>query len=210
MKTFSPIKFDPEAARIEVAEFRDLLDSKASLKEREEILPFFRGRPQLSALIGGIGPDVFLPDRLAWELQLFGEYACDLAVGDSASGEFCLVEFEDAAPGSIFTAVKGKSTPEWSRRFERGFGQIIDWFRIIDDLDRTDLLRSKFGVASPYCAGLLVIGRSHDLYPTLRERLAWRSRHVVVRSKRVVCMTFDELYQNLAIKLNLFGHVTGS
>lgn len=205
MKTFSPIEFDAGHARREMAEFRDLLDSKPSLKEREEILPFFRARAQLSALIGGLGPDVFLPDRVAWELQLFGEYACDLAVGDSQAGESCLVEFEDAAPGSIFTAVKGKNTPEWSRRFERGFGQIIDWFRIIDDLDRTDLLRSKFGVGSPYCAGLLVIGRSHDLAPSLRERLAWRSRHMVVRSKRVVCMTFDELYESLAIKLNLYG-----
>ncbi len=205
MKTFSPIVLDPEHARREMVEFRDLLDGKVSLKEREEILPFFRGRSQLSALIGCVGPDVFHPDRVAWELQLFGEYACDLAVGDSRSGEFCLVEFEDAAPGSIFTTVKGKNTPEWSRRFERGFGQIVDWFRIIDDLDRTDLLRSKFGVGSPYCAGLLVVGRSHDLTPTLRERLAWRSRHVVVRSSRVVCMTFDELYLSLAIKLNLFG-----
>jgi hypothetical protein len=63
-------------------------------------------------------------DLLATEFSLFGDYACDLVVGGSVNRDFCLVEFEDASPQSVFVKKKGKSTPEWSPRFDRGFSQI--------------------------------------------------------------------------------------
>jgi hypothetical protein len=53
---------------------------------------------------------------------------------------------------------------------------------------------------------LLVIGRDRDLSdPSLRERFDWRSDSVVVASKKVHCITFDKLYEDLSTRLKYFG-----
>ena len=52
---------------------------------------------------------------------------------------------------------------------------------------------------------LLVIGRDRDITdPALRERFDWRSDSVVVASKKVHCITFDKLYDDLNTKLQIF------
>jgi Domain of unknown function (DUF4263) len=53
--------------------------------------------------------------------------------------------------------------------------------------------------------GLLVIGRRHYLDNRQSERMRWRSEQVLVGSRQVNCITFDELYQTLALKVTLFG-----
>src|SRR5437773_550343 len=205
MKTLEPFNIElPECSR-ELAEFQALLEGKTALSERDDILPFFRTHKHLAALVGSYNPKINRFDRLATEFNLFGDYACDLVIGDSASKNFCFVEFEDASPTSIFSKKKKKSTPEWSPRFEHGFGQILDWFQIVEDQQRTGLLKSKFGVDVLQYVGLLVIGRRKDLDDTLRARLVWRSEQVRVGSRQVHCITFDDLYETLALKVRIFG-----
>jgi len=51
MKEFETIDFDIEKCRIELSEFGTLLTSRPILKERDDILPFFKARKQLSSLI---------------------------------------------------------------------------------------------------------------------------------------------------------------
>ena len=98
MKTLDAIAWNPRLARQELKEFRLLLESKSALKEREDILPFFRGHRHLAAFLGSYNGHVNRYDRIAFELDLFGSFNVDLVVGDSRSKSFCFIEFEEATP----------------------------------------------------------------------------------------------------------------
>jgi hypothetical protein len=115
------------------------------------------------------------------------------------------VEFEDASPNSVFTKKRGKSTPEWSPRFEHGFSQILDWFRILEDQQRTAQFKSRLGAESIQYLGLLVIGRRQFLDEAQYQRMRWRSEQVQVGARQVHCITFDELFQTRSLKLDIFG-----
>jgi len=142
MKTLEKIDLSVSKCKTELADFKKLLDGKAALSERDDILPFFRAHKHLAALVGAYNPKINRFDRIATEFRLFGDYACDLVIGDSVSHNFCFVEFEDASPKSILTTKKGKSTPEWSPRFDHGFSQIIDWFLVLEDQKRSEACRT--------------------------------------------------------------------
>lgn len=205
MKGLDKFSLDIGKCKRELARFKRLLDSKPALSETSDVLPFFKSNRNLAALVGGYNPKINGFDRLAHEFNLFGDYACDLVVGDSRSRNFCFVEFEDGSPGSIFTTRRGKATSEWSARFDHGFGQLLDWFKILDDQKGTSQFKAKFGSDAIQYVGLLVIGRRHYLTDTEYERLLWRSDQVQVGAKQVHCITFDELYQTLDLKLRIFG-----
>jgi antiviral defense system Shedu protein SduA len=187
----------------ELDEFGELLRARAALSEAADILPFFRERRHLSALLGSYHPNLIGYDRIAYELRLFGAFVADLVVGDSRRGSFCLVEFEDADPTSIFAMKPTRGTREWAARLERGFSQIIDWFWIVRDLERSQQLGRLFGVGQPDASGLLVIGRDADLTPDDRARLEWRRKHVPVDSRHVHICTYDELERDLRDRLLL-------
>lgn len=123
MKNFDSHTLSIEQCKRELAEFETLLGGKQELKENQDILPFFRSHRQLASFMGTYIPDIANPDRLALEYDLFGDFTCDLAVGDSTSKTFLLVEFEDALPGSLFKTIPNKATPEWSPRLEHGFSR---------------------------------------------------------------------------------------
>jgi hypothetical protein len=157
-------------------------------------------------MIGHIAPEIANVDRIAYEFDFFGDYAADLALGDSRKHEYCFVELENAAHDSIFRRVGRKSTLEWSPRFDHGYSQIIDWFWKLHDMARTTTGRARFGDASSFnYYGLLVIGRSRGLAPMELDRLDWRRKKVLVDSKHVYCMTYDELLEDLAFKLEKYG-----
>ena len=208
MKQLEPITVDLARCRGELAAFKILLDRHESgtLREEEHVLPFFRENRNLAALIGYLRSDCFLIDRIAYEFDIFGDHAADLVVGDSTRRAYGFVEFEDAVPDSIFRREAKKSTLAWASRYERGYSQIIDWFWKLDDLAKTDTMRHRFeGAESIHYYGLLVIGRSGHLEPLERARFSWRRNRVVVDSKHIYCMTFDELYNDLRDKLSLMG-----
>jgi hypothetical protein len=169
-------------------------------------LPFFRKHRNIAALIGYLFSDCVNIDRIAFEFDIFGDHAADLVVGDVTRATYGFVEFEDAAPDSIFRKQGKKDTLLWASRFEQGYSQIIDWFWKLDDLARTDTLRHRFeGAKSIRYEGLLVIGRTSHLQPLERDRLSWRRDRVVVDSKRTSCLTFDELHNDLRDRLKLMG-----
>jgi hypothetical protein len=205
MKTLDRIDLSVAMCRKELAEFGKLLDDKGALSERDDILPFFKAHKHLATLVGSYNPNINRFDRVATEFKLFGDHACDLVIGDSVSHNFCFVEFEDATPRSIFRTKKGRSTPEWSPRFDHGFSQILDWFLILEDQRRTGLHKSLFHADVIQYIGLLVIGRRKDLSDGQHERLVWRSEQVRVGPRQVHCITFDDLYDSLALKVKIFG-----
>src|SRR5262249_54897581 len=118
--------------------------------------------------------------------------------------EYCLIELEDGRPGSIFTAVKNKSTKERSRRFDHGFSQLVDWFYALDDLKKTSRFAKDYGHGHVKFLGLLVIGRNAGLSEAERDRLRWRAEKVRVDSHYIDCPTFDDLYQHLRLRMSYY------
>lgn len=88
-------RFDVAACRADLNEFDRLLATKAELAERDDILPFFRTHPNLSAFLGSYHPNINTHDRLGVEVPLFGAFMADVVVGDWARKAYCFVEFED-------------------------------------------------------------------------------------------------------------------
>lgn len=207
MKEFEEIIFDPAQCRVEVAALRKLLQSKRNLEERKDILNFFKKRKQLSAFIGAFAPSIGLADRLAYEFPFMGDFAADVMLGNKEKGIFCAIEFENARPDSIFIKVPKKATKEWSRRFEHGFSQLVDWFYSLDDFKKTDKFAKDFGHGHITFLGLLILGRNASLSEFDRNRLKWRTEKVRVDSHTVECLTFDDLCQHLEWRLSFYPEV---
>jgi hypothetical protein len=205
MKQFDSLQFDSARCREELAEFQNLLAAHPDLKESQDILPFFRARRHLSVFIGSRDPDISRFDRIAYEYDLFGDFTCDLVVGDSVTRTYGFIEFEDAAPGSLFVQRGVKATPEWAPRFEHGYSQIIDWFCKLDDMEKTDEFVDRFGGPTVKYFGLLVIGRNQSIGPREMRRLAWRQDRTVVNSQHIRCLTFDQLAEHLAERLKVYS-----
>lgn len=203
MKTFDPITFDLVRSEKAVQEFERLLGRYPSLKEKRDILPFFYRRPHLCALCGVLSPAIGAVDvdRVAVEYDLFGDFACDLVLGDWDRKAYCFIELEDAEPQSIFQKAGKKATREWGRRFEHGYSQVIDWFHKLTKMAEHPDFEGRFGKRTIAFDGALVIGRDKDLVATEMARLEWRRDHVIVHSKRVACVTFDELLRLMQTRL---------
>jgi Domain of unknown function (DUF4263) len=207
MTPFDRLSFSRKVAEQELVRFKRLLDrhSKTPLREREHILPFFRSHRHLAALIGTWNSNIARPDRIAFAFDIFGDYKADLVIGDSQNHQYCFVEFEDAATTSIFKR-SARATPDWSHRFEPGFSQIIDWILWLDNQRGTAAYTSRFGASPIQFVALLVIGRDRFVEEALhRERLTWRSEQVVVASRKVNCVTYDQLHRNLSVRVQAFG-----
>jgi len=204
VKTFIKHKILIERCAKELTDLKELLTQKPELSEREDILPFFRERSHLSSFISSYVPNISNPDRLAFEYDLFGDFTCDLVVGDSTSHNFLFVEFEDAKEHSVFTET-AKYTPEWSSRIEHGFSQIIDWFWKLEDQEKSDDYEHRFGAKHATMHGLVVVGRDDSLGPREVARLKWRQDRVVVHSKKVSVVTFDELERDLRQRLSRYS-----
>jgi hypothetical protein len=207
MKTFASHSFSIDECRAELDAFDSLLNSKIELNERDDILPFFRKNTQLASFISSYVPDIANPDRIATEYDIFGDFACDLAIGDSTSKSFLLIEFEDAKPNSLFVTAGAKTTPEWSPRLEHGLSQVLDWFWKLGDMEKSDDYENRFGARHVSFHGLVVVGRDQPLLPRERIRLKWRQDHTVVHSKKVSVVTFDQLSRDLRYRLSRYPQV---
>jgi hypothetical protein len=205
MADLKPHKLDLAACRKEVLELKQLLDNSADLSERKDIAPFFKARPQLSALTGIYNPDIARFDLLAWEYVLFGDFQCDIVVGDSVRKAYTFLEFEDARPNSVFVKQGAKATREWSSRFEHGYSQLIDWFYKLTVMTDTPDMEARLGKRSIDYTGVLVVGRDQYIDHGERMRLDWRRQHVVVHSKKIHCITFDQLVEDLLFRLDSYA-----
>lgn len=203
MKTFDKHTFSVTECEKELQEFKALLSANAELDERKEILPFFRQRRHLSSFIATYVNDIINADRLAFEFNLFSDFACDLAIGDSTRHTYLLIEFEDAKKNSLFVT-NDKYAPDWSPRLEHGFSQVIDWFWKLEDLKRTDDFEHKFGAKEATFHGLLIIGRAEMLSEREKKRLRWRQDHVVVNSNKVSVKSFDQVLTDLEFRLKIY------
>ena len=205
MRSFVPLVLDVGVLSTNLSELEAVLSSESHLREREQIIPFFKSRPHLCTALGLANNSVELPDRWANELDLFGDFVCDIAAGDSEANAYTLVEFEDAREYSIFSRLpKGKTMKRWSTRFEHGFSQLVDWaWRISAEGESSAAFRRIFGDDNPAIHFLLVAGRDADLTRDDLTRLRWRARHTSLGGFRMSCFTFDGLSQSLRRRILL-------
>jgi hypothetical protein len=189
-KELSKFQFSLDQCKTELAGFAALLDSKDELSEKQDLLPFFGSRPHLSAFAASWNLHITEIDLFGFEFDLFGNFRCDWAAGHAQSGNFALVEIEDARQNSVFGG-GDKYHDEWGRRFEHGYSQLVDWFWALDSYRGNTDFRKRFGGGELHSfSGLLLIGRSKFLDETLRERLHWRVEKVSINSNKIVCMSF--------------------
>lgn len=201
------LTFDHDRCLKEAKEFAAFLGGRTTLKERDEVLPFFKARVHLSAFLGVNNARIIQYDRYAHEYPLFGDFTCDLVVGDWDRRAYVFVEFEDARPDSIFVK-KAKHTPEWAARFEHGFSQILDWLYKLDTQRHNPEFETRFGDRVVYVSGLLVVGRRQDLEARERDRLAWRHRHVSVNGVPIYSLTYDDLCEDTLERLTTYAKLT--
>jgi len=195
-KDFTEVAFNHVQFKKELNQFRDLLSEKKILGERE-VQGLFKASPHLTAYMGSSFGNIGVAKQIAYEFEIMGDYGADIVFGNREK-QFCFVELENGDPDSVLERVGKKSTKEWSKRFEHGFSQIIDWFCHLDDFKKTDRFHRNFGYGHIDFVGLLLIGRNEGLDPDDLRRLRWRTHHVIVNSHPVVCMTYDDLCKELS------------
>ncbi len=212
MRSFASLTLDTSILSSNLTELEALLASEPHLKERDQVIPFFKARAHLIAALGLANNAVELPDRWAHELDLFGDFACDVAAGDSEANAFTLVEFEDAQEYSIFLRLQeGKAMKRWSPRFEHGFSQLVDWaWRISAEGESSAAFRRVFGNDNPAIHLLLVIGRDADLTKDDLTRLRWRAKQTSLGQFRMSCFTFDGILQSVRRRLLLAAQAPGT
>ena len=201
MKEFKTVALEFPLCSRHIDAFERLLTNKDELSERADVLPFFRQHEQLAVLMGMFNSRISWVDRIAWEFDIFGDFACDLAVGEKDRGAYCLIEFEDAASNSVFQKQGKKATREWGTRFDHGYSQAIDWAHKLDDLRGTSSVLARFDQNVISYEMVLVVGRDSYLNAGEKQRLNWRSDNVLVGNKKVLCMTFDGLLSQLRVRL---------
>jgi hypothetical protein len=75
---------------------------------------------------------------------------------------------------------------------------------------KTTTCESIFGNQSVEYEGMLVIGRSHHMDFGERARLNWRKQHMVLNSKKIHCITFDELLSSVNQRLDMLALLASS
>jgi hypothetical protein len=210
MRAFEALTLDTNVLTSDLAALETRLAAEIHLKERAQILPFFQGRQNLCVALGLTNSSVELPNRWATELDLFGDFVCDVAAGDSEANAYTLIEFEAALEYSIFMKLQAKkSMRRWSPRFEHGFSQLVDWaWRISSEGESSAAFRRIFGVDNPAIHLLLIVGRDADLRKDDLTRLRWRANHTSLGQFRMSCFTFDGILNSLWRRLLLAAQPT--
>lgn len=192
----SSISFSEEKALAQIDELEVLLATSQAVAERAELMPFFKENRHAAASLGLLHPEVWTPTLLDFEYSLYQKYRADLIVGDETRGTFLVVELENAGVESIFES-RGRKEPYWSPRFLNGFSQLVDWLYTLDRLPSGSALEDEFGRTDPSFYPALIVGRREAITRSEAKRLRWYREKVVVDSKRIIMLTFDDVVENV-------------
>lgn len=190
---FDPYIRDLTVLQREIGEFAVMLASKPSHEERE-FLDLFGRCPHLASAVGHINAAINSPDLVAVERPIFS-FRCDIAVGQSSTGDFTIIELEDAKQNSIFKRTdRNRAYPSWSGRYEAGFSQLLDWaWRIEHERPPAVTLEPIFGTTDPDIHYVLIIGRDQYLDAAGRARLKWRRKTNGIANRHTTVWTYDDL-----------------
>ncbi|HDR2162941.1 MAG: Shedu immune nuclease family protein [Kluyvera cryocrescens] len=204
MKLLQNHKYSKVNAKKQLAAYAALVSQKTTFSEQKDVLPFFKQSPDLNLLICYHLPKMRTADCFATEFDIYGDFKADLIVGDRAKNSYLLVEFEDGTPDSIFKKKAGKSTPDWSRRFEGAHSQLMDWLWKLDDMRQTNDFRNTFGNSSAKFSGIIITGKNMTLDNQELERLEWRTSKTSVAHSDILCVSFDELLENFQHYISIY------
>lgn len=207
MRNLTKHCFDANNCRTELNDFIELLNKNKTLRERNDVLPFFKDHVNLSVLISSYFPQIKIPDVFAHEYGIYGDFIADLIIGDSITHHYLLVEFEDGSPESIFVKKKNKSTPDWSPRIEAAFSQLVDWLWKLEDMRSTADFQNTFGSRRAKFQGLIIIGKDMNLDRQELDRLEWRMDRTMIDSNAVSCISFNQLSTDLDFWLTKYYNV---
>jgi hypothetical protein len=204
MVKLTTLDIDLDTCKNDLIEFQALLNSDDELDETP-FLQFFRSHPHLILLMGNLGLQE--SSHYKAEFNLFNEFRADFAISNREQNSYVFVEFEEATKYCIFEPVgnsPGIIRFQWSKIFEHGYSQIIDWFYRLDDFAETKKFKEHFSVDEIDYSGYLVIGRKKSSIPNFgyQARLDWRSKKILVNGRSVICLTYDELYIELQRKID--------
>lgn len=203
MITMTAKKLDWTQVKTDLDALEKLLRDNDELEETGSgsLQEFFTARPNLLLLMGrafcpGLRAAAYLP-----ECSIFHEFRADYAIANKERSKFLFVEFENAKKYSIFAKKAesdGHTSYQWSKVFEHGFSQVVDWYFRIADYRKTSKIEEHFGAQKIDYVGILVLGRDHFLKQAgLTQRFEWRRANTVINSQPLFCFTFDELAQEL-------------
>jgi len=102
------------------------------------------------------------------------------------------------------TFIKFNFNPKLCGKELAEFKKLLDSSSILDE--RKDILpffRHRKHLSA--FNGMLILGRSGDLEYKEQMRLQWRLDKVLVDSKQIFCITFDDLYKDLKSRLSNYG-----
>jgi hypothetical protein len=207
MKNLQAHTLLPADARVQWNDFSNLLSTKPTLSEQNDVLPFFKNRKDLSLLICNYFPRIRTADRFAHEFEIYGDFVADLIVGDSKEKHYLLIEFEDGTPDSVFKKKGKKATPDWSSRFESSHSQLVDWLWKLEDMRSTADFQNTFGGRRATFQGLIVIGKDMKLTDQEIDRLQWRTSRTKFDSNSFECVSFNELSQDFDYWLKTYHRV---
>jgi hypothetical protein len=188
MGRLEPVSVERTLLLAQIEDYRVFLTGNPRA-ERDEFLPFFRARPQLSAYIGTLHRKVGTADRLAFEFSLWGDFRCDLVAGDLSTGAFVFAEFEGAGESDLFRREPGRRVSRWGNRVEGAISQVTDWLFRLAQEQNSPTMERDLGVQNPHPVGLVVAGRGSEVDTYDARRLAWRSDHTIIGGSQLILMT---------------------
>jgi antiviral defense system Shedu protein SduA len=144
MALFNEIIPDKEKLLQEVELFRKFLATNP-VGERAQFLPFFAQHPQLCGFLATMNDSVRAGTQVKSELSLWGDFTCDLVVGNLDDAAFVFIEFESAAQRTLFQSRPGRKNSHWGLRVEHGVSQVIDWLFRINTEGPSDRMERDFG-----------------------------------------------------------------
>lgn len=185
--------FDPAVAKAAVGTLQTQFATNNIRKERAHILPLFRSNPQVSMAAAKLLN--FEASYYAEELDLIGNFAADFAVCDHRGDEstILLIECEASGDKSAMRQNGKKANKDFGDGLLRGFGQVVDWMRCIDDIRGTAALANIIKLpqgANVRCFGLVLVGLDGDLTPDEKLRLQWLSAKLRLADWPVMVMTY--------------------
>ena len=158
-------------------------------------MPFFSDHPQLCAFLGTLSDKVSSGTHLKRELELWGDFVCDLAVGNVRDAAFVLVEFEDARKTSLFRPKQNRRNSFWGQSAEQAVSQVSDWLFRVNSESASDQMERDFGNRRIAFMGLIVVGRSRDVSAYDRVRLNWRSQNTIIGGSKLSIITYDDMLE---------------
>lgn len=204
MKSLNSMTFDPAVAKTAVAALQAQFATGAIRKERAQILPLFRSNPQVSMAAAKLLN--FEASHYANELNLIGNFAADFAVCDHRGDEstVLLIECKASSEKSALRKNGNKVNKDFGDGLLRGFGQVVDWMRCVEDLRGTTALANIMNLPKGRnikCFGLVLVGLDADLTPDEQERIQWLSAKLRLGDSSVNVMTYTTFLRRVEARL---------